>query len=147
MFMELKKVKELAAKVLKVGKDKIIIVDKEKAAQAMTREDIRALVKQGAINKRKANEDSRGRARKLMEQKKKGLRKGKGSRKGTKKAKIGEKTEWLTKVRALRKKLKEIKPKLKEGNYRRLYRMIKGGYFRSKAHLMLYVKEKELIKK
>ena len=144
--MQLNKVKELASKVLKIGKDKIKIKDSEKATQAMTREDIRSLLEQGSIEKRKVNEISRGKGRKIQIQKKKGLKKGRGKRKGTVKAKIGGKTVWLLKVRALRKKLIEEKPKLKDGEYRRLYRMVKGGYFRSKAHLSLYIKEKGLRK-
>lgn len=146
MFMELNKVRSLASKVLKTGIGKVKVVDAEKAKQAMTREDIRALVKQGSIVKKKENEASKSRARKIKAQKKKGLRKGTGSRKGTVKAKVGDKTVWLKKVRSLRKKLTEEKPKLKEKEYRRLYRMVKGGYFRSKSHLSLYIKEKGLRK-
>ncbi len=142
--MELNKVKDLSARVMNVGKDKIKIVDEAKVVQAMTREDIRGLIKQGAIVKKKKNLLSKGRDRKIANQKKKGLRKGKGSRKGTVKAKVGGKTEWLKKVRSLRKKLREEKPKLEDKSYRRLYRMVKGGYFRSKAHLSLYIKEKGL---
>ena len=144
--MELNQIKEVASKVLKIGTSKVKIIDNEKAAQAMTREDIRGLIKQGAITKKPEKGTSRARAKKIATQKKKGLRKGRGKRKGTVKAKIGKKTPWLKRIRALRKKLREEKPKLEEKNYRKLYNMTRGGYFRSKSHLSIYIKEKNLRK-
>jgi len=52
----------------------------------------------------------------------------------------------MKKIRALRKELKRSKEQLNEGGYRKLYNMSKGGYFRSKSHLKLYIKEKNLKK-
>jgi len=145
--MELNQVKRLAAKVLGVGVTRIKIKDKEKASQAMTRDDVRTLVKQGKIEIRPSFGLSRVRARKIKAQKKKGRRKGRGSRKGGLKARTPRKTLWMKRVRALRKKLNALKPELKDREYRKLYNMIKGGYFRDKGHLQLYVKEKELLVK
>jgi large subunit ribosomal protein L19e len=145
--MELNQIKKLAAKVFGVGIDRVKIIDKEKADQAMTREDVRSLVKQGKIEIKQKKGVSRVRARKIAIQKKKGRKKGSGKRKGGTKARTPKKKDWMKKVRALRKKLREIKPTMETGSYRRLYNMVKGGYFRNKSHLMLYVKEKELVKK
>ncbi len=141
--MELNQVKRIASKVLKVGISRVVVKKPEEAAQAMTREDVRKLVEKGAISKKPEKGTSRARARKIEEQKKKGRRRGPGSRKKTKK---GTKEEWMKKVRALRKQLRELKPKLEPADYKRLYKMIKGGYFRSKSHLKLYVTERKLLK-
>jgi large subunit ribosomal protein L19e len=144
--MDLNQVKKLAKKVFKTGKTKIKIKKPEEAMQAMTREDVRELLKKEAIEKEKTKGTSKVRARKRKEQKKKGRQKGKGKRKGTIKARVNKKEKWMEKIRAQRKYLKEIKPKLKDDAYRKLYLMCKGGYFRSKAHLNLYIKEKKLWK-
>ncbi len=144
--MELKQVKELAARMLKVGKNRVVIKNEEEAAQAMTREDIRTLISKNAIKIAPKKGISRGRARKIAEQKKKGRRVKRGSRKGAAGARTKKKEEWMKKVRALRKKLQEIKPQLEKEDYKKLYYMIKGGYFRSKSHLMLYIKDRGLLK-
>ena len=70
-----------------------------------------------------------------------------GSRKGSRGARIGKKTDWLRIVRPQRRMLKELKEKekLKPHVYRKVYKMIKGNAFRSKAHLMSYLKDKELL--
>jgi large subunit ribosomal protein L19e len=142
--MELNQVKKLAAKVLGIGATRVRIKDREKAGQAMTRDDVRTLLKQGKIIVKPVFGVSRVRARKITAQKKKGGRRGRGTRRGGKKARTPKKKVWMKKVRALRKRLQVLKPELKKGAYRKLYNMIKGGYFRDKGHLMLYVKEKEL---
>ena len=142
--MELNQVKRLAAAVLKIGESRVRIKDREKAGQAMTRDDVRALIKQGKIIVKPVFGISKVRARKLKAQKKKGLRSGRGTRKGSKKSRTPRKKLWMRKVRALRRKLTKTKPELKPGAYRKLYNMIKGGYFRDKGHLSLYITEHEL---
>ena len=81
----------------------------------------------------------------LERQKNKGRRKGHGRRNGTSKAIIKPKREWISKVRAQRALLKELKKKYPEKvkaiGYSKLYRMIKGGFFKSKAQLERYVME------
>ena len=72
-----------------------------------------------------------------------------GSRKGSKGARRGKKSSWLRIIRPQRRLLKELKEKgsLKPDSYRKLYKLVKGGMFRSKAHLMTYLKDKKLLKK
>lgn len=143
--MKAEKVKEIAAKLLKVGKKKIWIdpEEAESVKEAITKDDVRELIKNGIIKKRKENEQSRGRARKIEKQKKKGRRKGHGSRRGTAKARTDRKADWINKVRAQRALLKELREKhpdkVKKLGYSKLYRMIKGGFFRSKAQLERFV--------
>ncbi len=144
--MELKQVKRLASRVTGAGEKRIKIRDTEKAQQSMTGDDVRALIKQGAIEVVQKKGVSKARAKKIKAQKKKGLRRGKGKKKGGKKSRTPKKEEWMKKVRALRRKLKREKQNLKPGAYQPLYRRIKGGFFRDKGHLELYMKEKGLKK-
>lgn len=132
--------KKLASKILKCGIEKIWINPKnEKVKQAITRNDIRRFIKEGVIKKLPD--------KKIKRKLKKGQQKI-GSRKGSKGARIGKKSEWLRIVRPQRRLLKELKEKkqLKSRVYRKVYKMIKGNAFRSKAHLLSYLKDKELIK-
>ena len=144
--MKAEKAKIIASQLLKVGKNKIWI-DPEEAdsiKEAITKDDIRELMKNNTVKEVKKSRQSRGRARKIKSKKKAGRRKGQGSRKGTKDARNRRKARWISNVRAQRALLKELKEKqpekVKEIGYRKLYRMIKGGYFRSKAHLDKFVR-------
>ncbi len=135
--MDLNKLKALAAKTLKVGQSRIKIIDAEKAGEAITREDVRSLYKEGAIKVAPLRGASRGRARVLEAKKKAGRKVGAGKRKGTKKAREGKKKKWMVQVRAQRRRLKAKKP----SNYRKLYKMIKGGYFKSLKHLESFIRK------
>lgn len=141
--MELNQVKRISAAVLSVGVSKVKIVDTEKAQKAMTKDDVRKLLSEGAIAERPFRGQSRVRARKIAEQRRKGRRRGPGRRRGTKKARIAKKQLWIRKIRALRRELRKQHPSLNKGAYRKLYNMSKGGYFRSKSHLRDYIKEKK----
>jgi large subunit ribosomal protein L19e len=134
--------KKLAAKVLKCGINRVWIDPKnEKVKQAITRRDIRRFIKEGIIKKlpakKKKNKLKRGKQQRM------------GSRKGAKGARRGKKTSWLKIIRPQRKLIKELKDKnqLKPHAYRKVYRLVKGGMFRSKAHLTTYLKDKKLLKK
>jgi len=141
----------MAAKELNVGKSRVWIDPEaiDDVSMAITREDIRYFIKEGLIKAEQKEGISRARARKIKSQKNKGRRKGHGSRKGTKYARFPRKKRWIEKVRALRKLLKEYKEqgKLVKSSYRMLYRMIKGNYFRSKAHLESYIEQQGLIRR
>jgi len=143
--MQLKKAKELAAKILGVGKSKVWINPKETQAikEAITKEDLKELIKKNIIKKSKKQWQSRARARKLKEKKKKGRKKGQGSRKAKKTLRMGKKRGWINKVRALRRTLRELKQKNKEAiekiGYQKLYKMIKGNYFKGKKYLIKFV--------
>ncbi|MBS3060793.1 MAG: 50S ribosomal protein L19e [DPANN group archaeon] len=146
--MDSKRLKQLAGDVLNTGAHKIVIKDLEKARQALTRDDIRALAKQGALEAKPRKGVSRGRAKKIAKQKKKGLRKGRGKRKGAIGTRLPKKEVWMTKIRALRRKLQELKPDLPDiKTYRHLYNMSRGGYFRNKAHLQIFIEDKGYITK
>ena len=147
--MNLEPQRRLAADILKVGVyrvwiDPLRIAD---VSDAITREDIRGLIRQGIIAVRPEQGTSRHRARERHIKRKKGARRGYGKRKGTHKSKINKKRAWINKVRPMRQLLRHLKNKnlLKMGAYRRLYVLIKGNMFRNKAHMKLYIKEHDLI--
>ena len=85
--MDAKKLRRLAAHILGVGEKKILITDglNERIGEAITKDDVRQLIKDGIVVKRRGNEHSRGRARILHAKRKKGRKRGMGRRYGTKK--------------------------------------------------------------
>ncbi len=143
-------VRRLAAEVLGVGETRIWIDPSriEDAAQAITREDVKRLIKEGVIKVLPPNTPSRGRWRIRHEQRKKGRRRGHGKRKGRIGARAGKKEQWVAKVRAQRRFLKMLKEKgiIDKKTFRMLYRLVKGGFFRSVSHIKLYIKEHKLAK-
>jgi len=147
----MKSKKRLAGEILKTSPKKIKFVADalEDIKKAITRSDIRGLIAIKKITKSKKPRQSRVRARKIAAQKRKGRRKGHGSRKGKKHAKIPKKQEWMTKVRTQRKFLKQLRDKklILPKNYRLVYSKIKGGFFRNKRHIKLYLEENKLLKK
>ena len=146
--MELKFQKDLAAQILKCSRKKIIF-DPTRLSdikESITKADIRDLIKKKVIKLKKFKESSKVRARIRKEQKKRGRQKGFGSRKGKKKK---GKREWINKIRVQRRLLKSLREekKINKKSYRNLYLKAKGGFFRSKRHVMLYIEENKLLKK
>lgn len=111
--------------------------------QAITKHDIRLLVGDGAIKEKPKKSISKVRVRKLKIQKSKGRRKGEGTRKGTINARVNLKDQWMKKLRVQRSFLKELIKKkiITRSAYRELYLKSKGGYFRSKRHIKLFLEE------
>lgn len=144
--MDLKKQKQLAARTLDVGVNRIWIDPQrvEEVEGAITRADIRNLIDAGAIKKKKKG-SSQGRARAKKRQKGKGRRKGYGRRKGAKKARGGDK--WVESIRALRKKLKELKEsgRISQSAYKDAYNKAGGGFFRNVKHLMIYLNKQDAL--
>lgn len=141
--------KKLAARILKTSPEKIrfqpdALPDIKKA---ITRGDLRGLIAVGKISLNRLPEQSRSRARKKAEQKRKGRRSGRGSRKGRKFSRLEEKTRWIGSIRLQRAFLQLLKEKglISNLNFRKLYAMSKGGYFRNKRHIKLYLSEHHLI--
>ena len=142
--MSVRTVRRLAADILKCGESKVWMDPerREDIASALTRDDVKALIMQGAVKAVKKRGVSRWRGRKNDERRRKG-RRGPGSRKGSS---VDEKERWMAQVRAQRKYLKQIKSALKESAYRKLYLKVKGGEFKSRAQLMYYIKDNNLMK-
>jgi large subunit ribosomal protein L19e len=149
--MKLKLQKRLAAELLKCSKKRISLdtARLDDIKEAITKADIRSLISEGTIKRKPAKNISRGRARKIATQKRKGRRKGLGKRKGKKTARLPKKEAWMDRIRTQRRFLKELKEKgiIPSLTYQQLYMKSKGGFFRSKRHIKLYIEEHDLVKK
>jgi len=149
--MDLKVQKNITRSLLKVG-IKRIKFDPEKLSEikeAITKKDIHGLINKRIIEISPKRGSSRGRARKILLQKRKGRRKGIGSRKGKSNARLNSKKNWINRIRILRRFLRKMKEKkiIVNKDYRELYLKAKGGFFRSERHLKTYMSERGLITK
>jgi len=148
---DLKSQRRLSALILKVGQNRVWMnpenIDDVEAA--ITREEIRKLVHEGIIRPLPEKGVSRGRARVLRAKKRKGKRSGPGSRTGSPRARVSKKEAWMSRIRALRRKLRQLKASrtITESNYRTLYRIASSGRFESVAELERYLKAHELWRK
>ncbi len=117
--------------------------------EAITKADIRSLINKGLIQEKPANNNSKGRIRKVKIQKSKGRQRGYGSRKGKSTARLSKKDAWMARVRVQRVFLKALRDKalVSKSAYSKLYMKCKGGYFRSKRHIKLYLEENDLLSK
>lgn len=131
--------KRLAAEVLGVGENRIWL-DPDKLtdiANAITREDIRGLIKEGTVKFTQAQGTSRGRARANGVKRKKGHKTGHGTRKGAKNARSPRKQLWMRRIRVQRRALRALRDNntLDRTTYRRMYRKAKGGEYRTASVL------------
>jgi large subunit ribosomal protein L19e len=131
--------KRIVASVLKCGVNRVWF-DPARLSDienAISREDLRTLIADGAIKARQKKGVSRGRARARIAQRSYGHRKGAGKRKGAAGARKPSKTAWVQKIRAIRKALVELRTAgtIDRHMYRVLYRKAAGGQFRSVAHM------------
>ncbi len=148
--MNLTTQKRLAADILKVGVNRVWIDPErlEEVSDAMTREKVRQLINNKVIKAKPQKGISSYRSKKIAQQKKKGRRKGRGSIKGAKGARNPKKEQWMTTIRALRKDLKQMRDdrEINTTTYRKLYRMAKGGAFRSKSYMKTYARDHDMLR-
>lgn len=141
--MNLKSKRRLAASVLGVGQDRIIFDSdyNDLIQDAITRSTIRGLVGFGAIKAAPEKGVSRGRYRTRAKKLKRG--RGAGSTEGKATARSPRKQMWISKVRALRWRLKVAKERkeISQESYKRLYKQVKGGQVRGVKHLIELMKE------
>ena len=147
--MQITSQRRLAAQLLKCGEGRVWLDQKrlEEIKQAITRSDIRHLINEFAIQKRPEQGVSHSRFRERLIQKRKGRRQGLGTRKGKRTARLTDKDAWINRIRVQRKFLRELRDKklITSTVYHLLYRKSKGGFFRSKRHIKLYIDEHTLI--
>ena len=142
--------RRLAAQILKCGKNRIRF-DPNRLGdikEAITKTDVRALIGEGAVSKKRLLATSRFWARKRKKQKSLGKQKGFGSRKGKKTARLNPKRTWMNKIRLQRGFIKSLRDKnmITSASYHELYMKSKSGFFRSLRHLSLYTNERGLVK-
>jgi len=142
--LSLKTVKRLASRLLRVGESHVKILDAKRASEALTRDDVRSLISEGVIVSEQKTGVGRAKARFKHSRLHAGRRRGVGSRKGGRKAR--GKKKWVSVTRGLRRVLLSLKPLLKKGYYRNAYLKIKGGYFKSKAQLIQYLRDNKAFK-
>lgn len=139
----------MAAEILDVGKNRVWMDPNaiDEIAMAVTKNDIRNLIKDKKIWKKPKKTPSRGRAREVQKKKQKGRKKGHGSKKGTKKARSGN--QWVEKIRSLRELLKNLRDEgvVTPKTYQNLRGQAKAGRFDGKRDLKRYIKSHELNQK
>jgi len=115
--------------------------DIDRVQSAITRDEVKKLIREGSISLLPKTGVSRGRVRARS-----GRRKGAGSRKGGQKP---GKEAWVLKIRAIRRHLRWLRDKrqLAPGGYKTLLALAKGGVFRSRSHVDEYVKAHHLVRK
>lgn len=136
--------RRLAAEMLKIGENRVWM-DPDRVYDielAITREEIRKLIHEGAIKSLPEKGVSRARARIYSEKKKKGRGRGQGSRSGSSHARISRKEAWMKRIRALRLRLRELKVNrtITQKIYRKVYKMASSGRFESIAEMERYLK-------
>lgn len=149
--MSLKSQRRLAAQIMKVGENRVWIDPNrtEDVEIAITRQEIKKLIHEGAIKRIPVYGVSRARARVIHEKKKKGLRRGSGRRTGSSSARITKKEAWMFRIRALRRRLRKLEARriITRANYRQLYDMAESGAFKSVAELERHIKSQGLWRK
>ena len=149
--MNLRNKKRIASQLLKCGATRVRFDPSslQSIKEAITKSDIRGLIKDKVIKKIQIKGVSKGRSRKILKQKRKGRRAGPGRKSGTHKARLPSKKEWMNKIRAIRELLTHLRDKkiITTKSYRMLYLKAKGGFFRSKRHIKLYMDENNLVEK
>jgi large subunit ribosomal protein L19e len=144
MVVNIKKKRELVARILGVGSNRVRFEPDrlEDVGDSITRENIRSLVNSGAIWTVQRKGTSRGRS---VDKKSvwKIHGKGPGSKKGKRTARVGKKEVYVVRVRSMRYHLRVLKERKDINNdvYWNLYKKVNGGQVRSLAHLRDLVKE------
>jgi len=143
--MKLTVQKRLAASALDCSPKKVKFAPDRLAdiKEAITKADLRALINDGVIIKEQNKGVSRARAKKKATQRAKGLQRGAGKRKGKKTSIVSRKESWMLKIRVQRAFITELRDSkiVDAAGYKNLYRKAKGGFFRSKRHIKIYMNE------
>jgi len=147
MVVNLRKKRELISRILGVGANRIRFEpDKlDDVVDAITREDLRSLIKNGTIWTTKVKGTSRARAEeKLKTRRKRGI--APGSKKGKKTARTGKKELHVRRVRSMRYHLKVLKDRneITRDVFWSIYKKIDGGHVRSLAHLRDLTKQSKI---
>lgn len=144
MVINIRKKRELVARILGVGANRVRFEPDrlDDVADSITRENIRSLIKAGAIWTVQPKGTSRARAvEKRAVWKIHG--KGPGSKKGPKSARVGKKEVYVTRVRSMRYHLRVLKERndITREAYWQLYKKVNGGHVRTLAHLRELVRD------
>ena len=145
MVVNLRAKKRLVSRVVGVGVHRVKFDNDhlDDITDAITRANIRSLLTANTIKIKRIVGTSHGRATlKKIQRRKRGTKQ--GSKKGSKGARVGKKRVHITKVRALRWRLKVSKDRKEITNkeFWELYKMVSGNTIRNVAHLRSLIDEK-----
>lgn len=147
--MNLRKKKRMIASLYGVGRKRVRLEPEalDEVKGVITKADSRGLVKRGVVVIKQKQGHSRSRAREKIRQKRKGRHKGHGSRKGTHSARLRSKQVWMNSIRTQRRFMKELREKglITTSVFREIYLKAKGGFFRSRRHIKIYLEEHGMI--
>ena len=147
---DLRNQRRMAATIIKCGVNRVWMDQDriDEIAKAVTKDDVRVLIKGKAIKSKQEKGISHGRKKYVAEQKRKGRRKNHGSRKGAKYARFPRKRRWILTIRPIRSYLKSLRDnkKINKNIYRTYYLKAKGGVFRNKKHLKTHLISDGIIK-
>lgn len=143
MFMgSTKLARRLASDIIQRGERSIRIKPSDVAdvEKALTRDDVRALIKKGSIYALKVKRNASTYGRVLKKKRSEGRKRGRGKRKGTAKARGG--VSYQKRIRAQRRVLKALKSDGTITNelFKKYYRLTKGGVFASKMTLISHIR-------
>lgn len=138
--------RRLAAEIKGVGESKIRIPPEyvDEVRDALTRDDVRKLIRDDKIIVLQPKGNSRGRVKeRRRNRKRKGEGRRTGSRKGKKGARADRKEMWVSRIRKIRRYLKWLRDngKLDKRSYRTLYLKAKGGTFKSLSDVKNVLKQ------
>ena len=148
--MSIKTVRRMAASILKAGESRVWLdpLRLEDLKKAITKDDVRHLIRKGYVDVHKKKGVPRTRGRIRARKKKEGRARGKARKHGTYSARLDTKTRWIARIRAQRKLLNELRSKDKlESGFREVYLRIKGGSFPDKSHLRSFLLDRGYLKK
>ncbi|HVC58651.1 MAG TPA: 50S ribosomal protein L19e [Candidatus Acidoferrales bacterium] len=142
--MSIKLTRRIAAQVLKRGQGSVRLKADAlaEAKKAITREDVRVLVKGGGVYAVPKKHNLSLYSKELNEKRTQGRKRGPGKRKGSRKARGG--VDYKKKIRAQRRVLAQLKQENAFDNetFKSLYRLVKGGDFQSKISLLSHIKSR-----
>merc|ERR1711915_685085 len=136
-------IRRMASSILKCGQNKVWLdpTNNSKLAAASSRPEIRTLIEDGFIMKKRNNVHSKFHSRKLLREKQKGRHMGPGKVKGCKNARFPEKQRWISRIRDLRTELKSMRESalITPTLHKTLYRQVKGNLFKNVGILREHV--------
>jgi large subunit ribosomal protein L19e len=140
--MSIELTKRIAAQLLERGVTAVRIKEGAvaEAKKAITREDVRNLIKNGSIYTVMEKHNISAYSKVLKEKRKKGRRRGQGRRKGT--AGARGIMEYKKTIRGQRRVLNDLKVQkvIDNEKFKKYYALVKGGSFANKVSLINHIK-------
>lgn len=140
--MSIKLTKRIASELLNRGESAVRIKNDaiQEAKKAITREDVRALIKNGSIYSVRSKHNISAYSKVLGLKRSKGRRRGHGRRKGT--ANARGPVEYKKRIRGQRRVLHALKMEklIDNEKFKKYYALVKGGTFMNKATLINHIK-------